>query len=87
MIYRMIMSLEDPDTWQYTITYVWINSADKRVGKLIWITTPVGGLGPNCIANVFVFVDSIIFSPLYKWTLSLKANDTLHPGVILSDLV
>lgn len=28
--------------------------------------TPVGSLGLNCIANIFVFVDSITFSPLYK---------------------
>jgi hypothetical protein len=59
-------------------------TADERGGKPVQITgawRSGRGSGPNYVANVFVFLCSVIICRLYKLTISLQLR------VGLSDLV
>jgi len=47
----------------------------------------VGGMGPDCVAYVFVFLNHIIICQLYKLTLSDQAQITVQLKVALSKLV
>ena len=46
-----------------------------------------GGMGPDCVAYVFVFLSHIIICQLYKLTLSYQAQIALQLIVSLSKLV
>jgi hypothetical protein len=46
-----------------------------------------GGMGANCVAYVFIFLNHIIIFQLYKLTLSDQAQITLQLKVALSKLV
>jgi len=55
--------------------------------KLLGSGSLEGGLGPNYIAYVFVFLSSVSICQLYKLTLADQAQITLQVRVSLSYLV